>query len=182
MNGRAILHPPTFLFYFSPLFIFLGKKIFLRESCRKFPAESALENFPQDLIWFCSASQSILTEYLLSVCISASSLLTVNVNLFNNSSSIAGTIWLFRSGFYFLKPLHTYAEVTPSAHTDQKSYHWLDQLAYAFAHICWHFKDRIFQGHNSLIFLDDAEMKTKLLHLVRVNYISNLLQLSWLGQ
>lgn len=180
MNGRAIFHPPTFLFYFSPLFIFLGKKNIFERKLQEISSWISSWEFPprSHLVLFCSASQSILTEYLLSVCISASSLLTVNVNLFNNSSSIAGTIWLFRSGFYFLKPLHTYAEVTPSAHTDQKSYHWLDQLAYAFAHICWHFKDRIFQGHNSLIFLDDAEMKTKLLHLVRVNYISNLLQLS----
>lgn len=54
-HSRAILHPPTLLFYFSPLCIFLGKKILLRESCRKFPADSALENFPQDLIWFCCA-------------------------------------------------------------------------------------------------------------------------------
>lgn len=134
------------------------------------------------LVLFCSASQSIQTVYFLSVCISANSLLTVSVNVFNNSSSIATTIWPFKSGFCFLKPPHTFAKVTPSTHTDQKSYHLLNKLAYAFACICWYFKDRIFQGQNSLIFLDDAQMKTKLLHLVRVNYISNLLQLSWLGQ
>lgn len=45
----------------------------------------------------------------------------MNVNLFNNSSPIATTIWLFRSDFYFLKPLHIFGEVIPSAHTDQKS-------------------------------------------------------------
>lgn len=105
------------------------KKIFERKLQEMSSWLSSWEFPPRShLVLFCSASQSIQTVYLLSVCISANSLLPVSLNVFNNSSSIATTIWLLKSGFYFLKPPHTFAKVTPSTQTDQKSYHWLNKL------------------------------------------------------
>lgn len=146
MAGQYYTLSPFFSIFPFVYFPWGKKYMFLRESCRKIPADSAVEDFPQDLIWVCSVLHpKVYRLYFLSVCISASSLLTVLTCLIIH---LKLQQLLFRSGFYFLKPLHTFAEVTPSAHTDQKNYHWLDQLAYAFACICdisrtAYFKDKI---------------------------------------
>lgn len=175
LKWQGYITPSHYFFYFSPLCIFLGEKYIFKRKQQEISSWLSSGEIPprSHFFLFCSASQSIQTVF--AQCLCPCKFTVMCVNLFNNSSPMQ---WLFL--FSKATPHIWWGDPFCSCWSEEFTIDWisLHMLLLRFVDIsrAEYFKARIFSSFWMVL-----RWKQKMLHLVRVNYISNLLQLIWLG-